>query len=83
MLDIDTSNAPQGVVHDVGAILELPPPLVGSFGTISSRRPHSSPSVEECFTRTGSVGDSVNFRLHIVRILGGRSIGSCSLSFGQ
>ncbi len=70
MLDIDTSNAPQGIVHDVGAMNELSLPLVGSFGTIISGCPYSAPSLEERFTRTESVGDSMNFRLHIVSIFG-------------
>jgi hypothetical protein len=35
VLDIDTLNALQGVVHDVGAMKEPPIPLVGSFGTTS------------------------------------------------
>jgi hypothetical protein len=70
VLDIDASNTPQGIVHDVGAMNELSLPLVGSFGTIISGCPYSAPSLEERFTRTESVGDSMNFRLHIVSIFG-------------
>lgn len=86
-LDINASNAPQGIVHDVGAMNELSLPLVGSFGTIISGCPYSAPSLEERFTRTESVGDSVNFRLHIVSIFGRmlnwlmQFVGT--LSFGQ